>query len=200
MSGDRTEPSPGGLREDPSDQEDAMTDRSRWRRAADRGALPVLAALTACAVVAAALLGASWVGASGDPAVDAARTRDEVLDVTQRELVQINTIDWHAPDGGLGAWQQQVTGPLAQQVAKNRQDNVTNIRNARTVTRARVLDAALTRLEPNAGRASAIAALEVTVTPDGGQPATKFTRVDAGAVRTPQGWKLESVQVVGMSE
>lgn len=177
-----------------------MTDRSRWRRSADRAALPVLAALTACAVVAAALLGTTWVRAWSDPAVDVARTRDDVLHVAERELVQINAVDWHAPDGGLGAWQQQVTGPLAQQVAKNREENVTNIRNARTVTRARVLDAALTRLEPRAGRASALAALEVTVTPEGGRPATKLTRVDAAVLRTPQGWKLESVQVVGMSE
>lgn len=176
-----------------------MTDRVRFRQVLDRAALPVLTAVTVLAVVVAAVLGVSWARANGDPAVQTARTRDAVLVTAQQELVAINTIDWHEPDGGLGAWQQQVTGPLAAQVGKNRQDNVGSIRGAKTVTRARVVDAAATGVDQRAGRADVLAALEVTVAPDGGQPVTKRSRVDASLARTPQGWKLASVQVVGLS-
>lgn len=176
-----------------------MTDRSHLRRLRARAGLPALAALTACAVIATAVLGVFWARANADPAVETARTRDAVLSAAEHELVQINTIDWHEPDGGLGRWQQQVVGPLADQVKKNREDNVNSIRNAKTVTKARVVDAAATTLDRKAGRAGAIAALEVTVAPEGGKPVTKRSRVDAGLTRTPQGWKLSSVQVVGLS-
>lgn len=176
-----------------------MTDRSRWRQVADRAALPALTAVTVLAVVAAAVLGVSWARASGDPAVETARTRDAVLETAKKELVAINTIDWRAPDGGLGAWQQQVTGPLAAQVGKNRKDNVGSIREAKTVTRARVVDAAATRVDQRAGQADVLAALEVAVAPDGGRPITKRSRLAASLARTPQGWKLASVQVVGLN-
>lgn len=176
-----------------------MIDRSRLRLVRPRVGLLTLSALTVCAVVVAVVLGVSWARASGDPAVEAATTRDTVLSAGEQELAQINTIDWHEPDGGLGRWQQQVVGPLADQVKKNRQDNVSSIRNAKTVTRARVVDAAVTRLDQSAGQAGVIGALEVTVAPDGGKPITKRSRVEAGMTRTPQGWKLSSVQVVGLS-
>ncbi len=79
------------------------------------------------------------------------------------------------------------------------EDNVRSIRDAKTVTKAKVLGGAVTKHDPAKGQANVIAALEVTVQPEGGDPVTKRSRIDSGLTRTDDGWKLSSVQVVGLS-
>lgn len=164
-----------------------------------RTRLVVLATLTLVAVLAAAASGVFWLRARADPDLRAAQQRDVVLETGKHHLTEINTLDFHEPDAGLTRWQRQVTGPLAEEIKKSREDNVRSIRDAKTVTKAKVLDASVTKLDSAKGQANVIAALEVTVTPEGGEPVTKRSRVDSGLTRTGDGWKLSSVQVVGLS-
>lgn len=164
-----------------------------------RTRLVLLATLTAVAVLAAATSGAFWWRARADPDLRAAQERDVVLEAAKHHLVEINTLDFHEPDAGLSRWQAQVTGPLAEEIKKNREDNARSIRDAKTVTKAKVLGGAVTKHDPAKGQANVIAALEVTVQPEGGDPVTKRSRIDSGLTRTDDGWKLSSVQVVGLS-
>jgi Mce-associated membrane protein len=170
--------------------------------AVDRGSdtsVVILAVVAVVVLVAAAFFGVSWLVAHNDRGLQTAQTRDVVLEAGKHGLVQMNTLDYRQADAGLERWQQQVTGALGEEVAKNRADNVRSIQAAKTVTNARVLNAAVTRLDLDKGEANVIAALEVTVTPDGAPGATKRSRIDATLTKTDDGWKLSAVQVVGLS-
>jgi Mce-associated membrane protein len=158
-----------------------------------------LVVIASVAVVLALAAGAWWYVANADSAVATSRDRDAVLDVGGRELVEINTLDYRQADTGLARWSAQVTGPLADEINRGREDNVKSIQDAKTVTTARVLDAAVTKVDSAAGQAGMIVALEITVTPENAAPVTKRSRINAGLTQTPGGWKLASVQVVGMS-
>lgn len=175
----------------------APTPRTSVRSGRTR--LVLLAVVTLVAVLAAVASGAFWWRARADPDLRAAQERDVVLESGKHRLAEINTLDFHEPDAGLARWQAQVTGPLAEEIKKNREDNVRSIRDAKTVTKAKVLGAAVTKLDAAKGQANMIASLEVTVSPEGGQPVTKRSRIDSGLTRTGDGWKLSSVQVVGLS-
>ena len=186
----------------PGPTSDTASDEAPTARAnvlSGRTRLVLLATLTVIAVLAAAVMGVFWWRARADPDLRAAQERDVVLESGKHKLVEINTLDFHEPDAGLARWQSQVTGQLAEEIKKNREDNVNSIRDAKTVTKAKVLGASVTKLDPAKGQANMIAALEVTVTPEGGQPVTKRSRIDSGLTRTDAGWKLNSVQVVGLS-
>ena len=160
-----------------------------------RDALAVFAAL---AVLAAGWFGWSWWQAGHDQNLRFAATRDAVLDVGKGELVRLNTLDYRDAERGIDAWRQQATGGLLDELTRNRDSNVQSIRDAKTATSAKVLDAAVTKLDARAGTANMIAVLEVTVTQDGGQPQPRRSRLDADLVRGPQGWKVSSLQVVGV--
>lgn len=154
----------------------------------------LLVAWAGIATVLAALL---WWQAAADPDVQLARTREIVLDAGSRALVELNTI---APDGAeadLDRWERSATGPLLQQLQDRRDQNVAAARGAGTSTSARVLRAAVT--EVDADRAHMIAALEVAETDENGQVTPKRSRLDAELIRTPEGWKVAAVEVVGMS-
>lgn len=166
-----------------------------------RRRIPVVlaAVLAVLSFAAAAFSGVSWAMAANDDGVRTARTREVVLHQAERRLVELNTIDHARAAECLDRWQQQVTGPLADEVGRNRDNNIQAIRDSRTTTTSRVLGAAVTELDVHGGHAKAIAALEMTVAPQGTEPIVKRSRISAELTRTGQDWKLGSVQVVGLS-
>lgn len=159
----------------------------------------LLAVLAGFAVLAAAAGGALWWQAAADPSVTAAQTRDVVLAAGSRALVELNTIASDDADAAVGRWERDATGSLLEQLQKKREQNVAAARAARTSASARLLRAAVTELDPSAGTARVIAALEVSVTTADGQVAAKRSRLDAVLTRTSDGWKLSGVEVVGLS-
>lgn len=164
-----------------------------------RAPVVLLAVLALLAATAAASAATSWAGAAGDADLATARAREAVLVESRHRLVRMNTLDHRRASESLDRWQQQVTGPPAEEVARDRKANIEAVRRAGTTTTARVLDAAVTAVDAGSGRAGVIAALEVVVRAQDGEPVTKRSRVRAELSRTEGEWKLSGVRVVGLS-
>ncbi len=157
---------------------------------------PLVATALALAVLAA--LFAAWSGWSvyrasnaGPPA--AAQLRDQVLQAGEQGVQNFNTLDYRHVAAGLALWEQSSTGPLHTEIVAGRAQFTRQIEQTKTVTTARILDAALTALNPRAGTASVIVAVQITVTPASGSPVTKQSRLLGTLARTPSGWKLSAL-------
>ncbi|HYK31426.1 MAG TPA: hypothetical protein VEV63_05660 [Streptosporangiaceae bacterium] len=156
---------------------------------------PVLgtaAALVLAALVFAGVAGWSWVSA---PRASAdAQSRDQALRAGEQAVLNFNTLDYRSVDAGLRLWEQSSTGPLRAQVVAGQASFALQIRQARTVTTARVLEAALTSLSSRA--ATIIVAIQITVTPASGAPNTKQSRLEGQLTKTSSGWKLSALSQV----
>ena len=157
---------------------------------------PLVATALALAVLAA--LFAAWSGWSvyrasnaGPPA--AAQLRDQVLQAGEQGVQNFNTLDYRHVAAGLALWEQSSTGPLHTEIVAGRAQFTRQIEQTKTVTTARILDAALTALNPRAGTASVIVAVQITVTPASGSPVTKQSRLLGTLAKTPSGWKLSAL-------
>ncbi|MCS0637973.1 hypothetical protein NX801_20405 [Streptomyces sp. LP05-1] len=137
--------------------------------------------------------GWSWYTAAHDEAAAHSVTRDEVLAAGEQAVQNMNTLDHRDVAAGLRAWQQSSTGELLKQLTDGRDRFERQIREAKTVTTAKVLSGAVTELDTRAGRASVMVALRVTVTPPKGKPAAKESRMLGELTRTPGGWKLSAL-------
>ena len=92
---------------------------------------------------------------------------------------------------GMRLWEQSSTGPLHAEIIAGHSQFTQQIQATKTVTTARILDGALTALNPRAGTASIMVAVQITVTPASGSPDTKQSRLLGTLTRTSSGWKLE---------
>ena len=144
----------------------------------------------------AAWSGWSWYSAaqSGPPA--AAQLRDQVLQAGEQAVLNFNTLDYRTVAQGLRLWEQSSTGTLRGEVTAGAARFEQQIRQARTVTTARILDAALTSLNSRAGSATIIAAVQITVKPPSGTATVKQSRLAGTLTRTPAGWKLSALSQV----
>jgi Mce-associated membrane protein len=159
-------------------------------------ALLAAAAALVVAAVAAAWFGWSWYRAAnaGPPAYS--RARDQALQAGEQAVQNFNTLDYRHVSRGIGLWLQSSTGSLHSQVLRGRAQFEQQVRRAKTITTARVLDGAVTALNTSAGTATVIVALQVTVIPPAGSPVVKQNRLEAGLSRTPSGWKLSTIDQV----
>jgi len=82
---------------------------------------------------------------------------------------------------------------LHTEILAGRAQFTSQIEQTKTITTARILDGALTALNPRAGTASIIVAVQITVTPAGGSPVTKQSRLLGTLTRTRSGWKLSAL-------
>jgi Mce-associated membrane protein len=162
-----------------------------WRRN------PLLA--TSCALLAIAAVFAAWTATSwltAPRAAAAAQVRDAALREGEQAVLNFNTLDYRSVGPGLNLWEQSSTGALHSEITAGRASFEQQIEQAQSVTTAKILDAALTRLNAHAGTASIIVALQITVTPEHGSAATKQSRQEGALTRTPSGWKLSSLEQV----
>jgi Mce-associated membrane protein len=157
----------------------------------------LLEAIAGLAVLAAGVGGVLWWLAAVDPDTQLAHTREIVLDAGSRGLVDLNTIAPDDAEADLDRWERGATGALLEDLQGKREQNLAAVREARTTTSARLLRAAVTEIDVD--RAHMIAALEVSVTDADGQVAQKRNRLGAELARTPEGWKVAAVEVVGIS-
>jgi Mce-associated membrane protein len=157
---------------------------------------PLLATALVLAVLAAAFAGWagwSWYSAahSGPPA--SAQLRDQVLQAGEQAVQNFNTLDYRKVAQGLSLWEQSSTGTLHDEITAGRAQFTRQIQQTKTVTTARILDGALTSLNARAGTASIIVAVQITVTPASGSPATKQSRLAGRLTRVQGGWKLSAL-------
>ncbi|WP_433334155.1 hypothetical protein [Spirillospora sp. CA-294931] len=150
-------------------------------------------ALVIVAAVCAAWFGWSWYGAAHDDSLAYSRERDEVLRVGEQAVQNLNTLDHRSVGPGLKVWQDSTTSDLYQSIVQGRPAFEKAVKDAKTVTTAKVLDAAVTEFDDHAGRASVIVALQVTVAPPKGDPAVKKSRMMGQLTRTASGWKLSAL-------
>ncbi len=153
----------------------------------------VAAVLAAAAVVFAAQSGWGWYSAAraGVPAL--AQTRDQVLQAGEQDVQNFSTLDYRHVSAGLNLWEQSSAGALRAQIVAGRTRFQQQVEQAKTVTTARVLDAAVVTLNVAAGTASIIAAVQLTVIPSQGAAVSKQTRLQGQLTRTATGWKLTAL-------
>ncbi|WP_220507450.1 hypothetical protein [Amycolatopsis dendrobii] len=68
-----------------------------------------------------------------------------------------------------------------------------------SATAGHVLDAGLSDLDTEAGTAKLLASVEITVTKDGTAQPIRRTRLAATMTRTASGWKLSSLEQLGVA-
>jgi Mce-associated membrane protein len=145
----------------------------------------------AAATVFAAVSGWAWLSAPRASA--AAPVRDAALRAGEQAVLNFNTMDYRHVGRDLGLWAQSSTGALHRQIVAGRTDFEQHVRQAQTVTTAKILDGALTSLNVHAGTARIIVAVQLTVTPAHGARVAKQSRLVGELTRTPAGWKLSAL-------
>ncbi|MFD0856343.1 hypothetical protein ACFQ07_29150 [Actinomadura adrarensis] len=181
--------------EEPEPEDDSKSSKSS-ESAGEPGATGRRTAalvMVAVALVAAGWFGWSWYSAAHDDSLHYSQSRDEVLRVGEQAMQNLNTLDYRSLDSGLKLWQDSSTNELYQEIVRGRAELERAVKQAKTITSAKVLDAAVTELDEHAGKASVIVGLQVTVTPPQGDPAIKKTRMIGELTRTSTGWKLSAV-------
>lgn len=155
-------------------------------------------ALVACGVslVLALVAGALWAFAATSSAVAEAATRDEALQDGTNDVIAFNTLDYKNVEAGLKQWEDHSVGPLRDDIQRGHQDYATKIQQAKSTTTAKVLDAGLTELDQDAGKAKMIAVVQITVNVDGQPPSTKQDRYQADLQRDGDTWKLTNLGTV----
>lgn len=156
-------------------------------------ALTVAVALLVAAVAVAGWFGVAWFRAANDDGIAYSAARDEVDRVARAAIVTMNTLDYRDLDQGLANWSDATTGALHDEIAKLSTENKQQLLAAKSVTSAEVRSSAVRELDARAGKAVVIAAIKVTVSTGGGEPADKYQRIEASLVRTDGGWKLDGI-------
>ncbi|CAM4167433.1 nuclear transport factor 2 family protein [Kibdelosporangium persicum] len=149
--------------------------------------------LVVAAAAFAGWFGWSWLRAAGS-AEAYAETREEVLRVGEQGIAHLTTLDHQRIDEGLDRWLESSTGSLRDSLLQGRDDSRKRLEEGRSTTVGKVVDAAVTEVDQE--NAQVIAAVEITVTPAGGEPVVKRNRFEAGLSRTDSGWKLSSLRAV----
>jgi Mce-associated membrane protein len=149
--------------------------------------------LATLAAVFAAWSGWSWYRASTAAPPADAQLRDQVLQAGEQAVQNFNTLDYRKVAAGLALWEQSSTGPLHTEISAGRTQFERQIQQTKTITTARILDGALTALNPRAGTASIVVAMQITVTPANGSPVIKQSRLAGTLTKTSSGWKLSQL-------
>ncbi|WP_103350264.1 hypothetical protein [Amycolatopsis sp. CA-128772] len=152
-----------------------------------------LTALIAAAAVFAGWSGYAWYAAAHASAVTYGTARDEALATGRTLVAELNTLDYHDVNGGLGRWLSASTGPLHDQLARTDETTKKTLAANATVATGRVVDAALSELDEHAGTAKLLASVEITMAKEGTAPAVKRNRFAAALSRTADGWKLSAL-------
>ena len=172
---------------------ESMTTKPGLRGRVSEPLVATAVVLAALAALFAAWSGWSWYRASTAGPPPGVQLRDQVLQAGEQAVQNFNTLDYRNVAAGLALWEQSSTGPLRTEISTGRAQFESQIKQTKTITTARILDGALTALNPRAGTASIIAAVQITVTPASGSPVTKQSRLAGTLTKTSSGWKLSQL-------
>jgi Mce-associated membrane protein len=157
---------------------------------------PLRATALVLAVLAAgfaAWSGWSWYSAAQAGPAAAAQLRDQVLQAGEQAVQNFNTLDYRTVGQGLRLWEQSSTGALHSEITSGAAQFEQQIKQAKTITTAKILDGALTSLNAHAGTAAIIVAVQLTVVRPHAAESVKQTRLDGVLTRTAAGWKLSAL-------
>jgi Mce-associated membrane protein len=150
-------------------------------------------ALAAVTAAFAAWAGVSYWQAAGSAAATLGQARDQVLQAARQEIADLNTVQ----PSQIGAWQARwladTTGAEHAQIQQTNPAARAQIEKVKTRSRGTVTDAAVTRLDDQAGTAQVIATVQVRQTGPSGASDTVSNRYLAGLSRTATGWKISSL-------
>jgi Mce-associated membrane protein len=154
----------------------------------------VAALVAVLGLVGTVVFGLLWWNSAHGSEMDTASARDGALSAARQIAVNLQTLDYRSVDKGLDTWKASSTGPLLQEFQKNGAQYAQQITAVQTTTNARLVDAALSDLDVAAGKATAIAALDVSTTKmingTPSLPINRQVRIQLNLVRTPDaGWK-----------
>ena len=172
---------------------ESMTTKPGLRGRVSEPLVATAVVLAALAALFAAWSGWSWYRASTAGPPPGVQLRDQVLQAGEQAVQNFNTLDYRNVAAGLALWEQSSTGPLRTEISTGRAQFESQIKQTKTITTARILDGALTALNPRAGTASIIVAVQITVTPANGSPVTKQSRLAGTLTKTSSGWKLSQL-------
>jgi Mce-associated membrane protein len=137
--------------------------------------------------------GTSYWQASASASVALGQARDQVLQAARQEIADLNTVQ----PGRIAAWQARwladTTGAEHAQVQQTNPAARAQIEKVGTSAQGTVTDAAVTRLDNQAGTAQIIATVRVRQTAPSGTSDTVSNRYVAGLTRTATGWKISSL-------
>ena len=156
----------------------------------------VLSAIALLAVLGAGWAGWTWWQSSHSDDVTYGQARDLVLATASDQIKTLNTVDYREADEDLTRWQRATTGNLLTQLTSQHDSDVNSTKSQKTVSTAKIIDAAVGSLDTRAGTATVLVAVEVTISQADGQPSVRKSRVDAVLARTEDGWKTGTVQVI----
>lgn len=151
--------------------------------------------LAVAAVAGAVVFGLLWRSAASGGASDVAKMRDDALRAAEQGSINLTTLDYRHVQQGLDRWKASTTGSLHTQLtAPNLVQQFTKQEQQRkAVSTSKVKDGVITELDANAGKASALVIVNVTVTQAGGKPTTKLEPLEWNLTLTKSGWKLSGI-------
>lgn len=149
------------------------------------------------AVLAAAFTGWSWWRAAHDDASARGRERDAILAAAGPELVTLNTIDYRSAGADVDRWMAATTGQYGKDLSGDREVQIDRAMATKTVSTASLVQAAVTEVDVEAGKARLLAVLDVRVSTAGAASAQKLNRLTVDVARTDDGWKVGGVQAAG---
>lgn len=136
---------------------------------------------------------------SGSAAAPATVVRDDALLAARQDVVVLNSLDYRKVGQGLSRWLAASTGSLHASFEHITAADRKRITDARSVTTARIIEAAVVSLDAGDGRATVIASVELTVTPPTGKAVIKRERQQADVTRVDGVWKVSGLQQVGVT-
>lgn len=190
-SGDDTlQPDPASSRAD----DDSATDTTASPTAkSPRRTLTWAAGIALTAATAFAAWSAwSWHAAATAPTSTGGTTRDEAVAAGRTLITTVTTFDPQHRDQALAHWRSATTGSLQSTLPSD-------VPSDGSATAGHVLDAGLSDLDTEAGTAKLLASAEITVTKDGTAQPIRRTRLAATMTRTASGWKLSSLEQLGVA-
>lgn len=153
-----------------------------------------LLAAVVLAALAAAWFGFAWLSAAQDSDLSYGRERDTVLQVAGRGLTTLHTIDHRTAARDVDRWLAVTAGELHADLDGERDGQIKQARSIRAVSKGKLLQAAVTDLDANAGRARVIAVLDVQLSRKGAKASTERRRVNAELLRGDDGWRISAVE------
>ena len=117
----------------------------------------------------------------------------------RQDIVVLNSLDYRNLDQGLGRWLAASTGTLHSSFEHITAADRKRITDAKSVTTARIVEAAVVSLDAANGSATVIASVELTVTPPSGKAVIKRERQQADVTRVGGVWKISALQQVGVT-
>lgn len=169
-----------------------------WRGGPLWVATVVVAALAVVACVIAGWFGLSWFQAAHDESIALGVVRDTALQDAQQAAINVNTLDHRQVQGGFELWEQSATGAALEEFRTNREAYVRTVTESKTISTARVRDAAVADLDDRSGTARVLVGVDVTYTPEQREASCVRQRLLLDMKRTPDGWKVEKIAPVGV--